>query len=323
VIGAARVLIVDDDDALLEALPEALRLRLDTVEVDTCDSAAAALERIESHDYDAIVSDIKMPGMDGLALLTQIRQRRPDTPTLLITGHGEEDLAARALEGGAYDYISKPIDRDEFVESLQRAIGTRRFSISVNTETPGRPMPDVTEVRSQTVLVVDDDEAFREIATRIIRDAGYTAAEAASGEEAVEVARREQPDVVVLDVRLRGALSGHEVCRIIKREIQPAPAVLFVSGARTESFDRVGGLLVGADDYVVKPFAADELLARVRALLRRSTAGTPASQLTPREIDVLRLVKEGLSQAEIAQKLDVSPTTARRQIEDVFTKLGV
>jgi DNA-binding response OmpR family regulator len=184
-------------------------------------------------------------------------------------------------------------------------------------------MPEVTEARSETVLVVDDDEAFREIATRILRDAGYTAVEASSGEEAVEVARRQQPDVVVLDVRLRGTLSGHEVCRIIKREIQPEPAVLFVSGARTESFDRVGGLLVGADDYVVKPFAADELLARVGALLRRSIPGTPASQLTAQELDVLRLVKEGLSQSEIAQKLEVSPTTARRQIEDVFTKLGV
>jgi DNA-binding NtrC family response regulator len=121
----ARVLIVDDDPALLEALPEALRLRMETIDVDTCDSAPAALKRIESRDYDAIVSDIKMPGMDGLALLAQIRERRPDTPTLLITGHGEDDLAARALEGGAFDYISKPIDRDQFVESLQRAIGTR------------------------------------------------------------------------------------------------------------------------------------------------------------------------------------------------------
>jgi two-component system sensor histidine kinase/response regulator len=125
VIEEARVLIVDDDPALLEALPEALRLRVDAIDVDTCDSAAAALERIESREYDAIVSDIKMPGMDGLALLAQIRERRPGIPTLLITGHGEDDLAARALEGGAYDYISKPIDRDQFVESLQRAIGPR------------------------------------------------------------------------------------------------------------------------------------------------------------------------------------------------------
>jgi DNA-binding NtrC family response regulator len=126
VTGAAHVLIVDDDPALLEALPEALRLRMDPIDVDVCDSAAAALERIEARDYDAIVTDIKMPGMDGLALLALIRERRPATPTLLITGHGEDDLAARALEGGAYDYISKPIDRDRFIESLQGAIRMRR-----------------------------------------------------------------------------------------------------------------------------------------------------------------------------------------------------
>ena len=117
-----RVLIVDDDAALLQALPEALRLRMSGVTVDTADSATAALDRIAAHDYDAIVTDIRMPGMDGLTLLAEILGRRPDTPTLMITGHGEEDLAVRALRGGAYDFIQKPIDRDYFVALLYRAI---------------------------------------------------------------------------------------------------------------------------------------------------------------------------------------------------------
>src|SRR5436190_24046262 len=94
---ARRVLIVDDDPALLQALPAALRIRMAAVTVDTADSAAAALERIAATDYDAIVTDIKMPGMDGVALLAEIRTRRPDTPILMITGHGEHDVAVRAL----------------------------------------------------------------------------------------------------------------------------------------------------------------------------------------------------------------------------------
>jgi DNA-binding NtrC family response regulator len=117
-----RVLIVDDDLALLEALPEALRLRMGGVTVETADSAAAALERVAQQEYDAIVTDIKMPGMDGLALLDEIRTRRPDTPTLIITGHGENDLVVHALRGGAHDFIQKPIDRDYFVAALYRAI---------------------------------------------------------------------------------------------------------------------------------------------------------------------------------------------------------
>ena len=128
------ILIVDDDPALLEALPEALRLRLGDVDIDTCDSAMLALEQVASCDYDAVVTDIKMPGMDGLALLNRIHEKRPETPTLMITGHGEHDLAVQALRGGAYDFIQKPIDRDYFVASLQRAIQVRRLRREVEEQ---------------------------------------------------------------------------------------------------------------------------------------------------------------------------------------------
>src|SRR5882762_3535641 len=117
-----RVLIVDDDPALLQALREALRIRMEGVMVDTADSGRAAIDLITPTDYDAIITDIKMPGTDGITLLAEIRTRRPDTPTLMITGHGEHALAIDALRGGAYDFIQKPIDRDYFVVSLRRAI---------------------------------------------------------------------------------------------------------------------------------------------------------------------------------------------------------
>ena len=121
-INPPRVLIVDDDTALLQALPESLRLRIESVTVDTADSGRAALELITSMEYDAIVTDIKMPGTDGITLLAEVRTRWPDTPTLVITGHGDHALAIDALRGGAYDFIQKPIDRDYFVSSLRRAI---------------------------------------------------------------------------------------------------------------------------------------------------------------------------------------------------------
>lgn len=128
------VLIVDDDTALLQALPEAVQLRMPGVAVDVSDSATEALKRIAHTDYEAIVSDIKMPGMDGLALLARIRSLRPATPTLLITGHGEHDLAIQALRGGAYDFIQKPIDREYFIASLGRAIQMRQLSHQVDQQ---------------------------------------------------------------------------------------------------------------------------------------------------------------------------------------------
>lgn len=118
----ARVLIVDDDPALLQALPQAISLRMQQVEVDVSDSADKALQLIQQQSYDAIVSDIKMPGMDGIELIERLQTFCPDTPTLLITGHGEHTLAVQALRVGAYDFIQKPIDREYFVTALRRAI---------------------------------------------------------------------------------------------------------------------------------------------------------------------------------------------------------
>src|SRR5258708_14467550 len=117
----AQILLVDDDVTLLQALPQALYLRMDGVGVDTCDSALEALKQIQEHEYDAIVSDIKMPGMDGLTLLAKIQALRPETPTLLITGHVEHDLAMQATPGVASDFIHKPIYPTNCVSDLRRA----------------------------------------------------------------------------------------------------------------------------------------------------------------------------------------------------------
>jgi PAS domain S-box-containing protein len=131
---SGHILIVDDDRALLDALPRALKLRLNGIVIDTSDNAAEALERIAQTDYDAVVSDIKMPGLDGLEVLSEIKKLRPKTPTLLITGHGEHDLAVQALRGGAYDFVQKPIDRDYFVASLERAIELRGLERRVDEQ---------------------------------------------------------------------------------------------------------------------------------------------------------------------------------------------
>jgi PAS domain S-box-containing protein len=155
---SGRILLVDDDAALLDALPKALQLRMNGVQIDTSETAFDALERIRETDYDAIVSDIKMPGMDGLALLHEIRELRPRTPTLMITGHGERDLAVQALRGGAYDFVQKPIDRDYFVASLERAIELRRLDRQVEEQQFALARhARVLEHVDDGVFLVDDD----------------------------------------------------------------------------------------------------------------------------------------------------------------------
>lgn len=151
------VLIVDDDVALLQALPRTLALRIENIQVDTSNTALEALKLIQRHDYDAIVSDIKMPGMDGLSLLAKIQELRPEIPTLLITGHGEHDLAIQALRGGAYDFIQKPIDRDYFIAALQRAIQTCQLRRQVVVqqhalEQHAKSLESLIEVRTRELV---------------------------------------------------------------------------------------------------------------------------------------------------------------------------
>ena len=133
-MNAPHILLVDDDETLLQALPHMMALRIHGVQVDTSDTALGAIERIQEHDYDAIVSDIKMPGMDGLELLTKIQEMRPDVPTLLITGHADQGLITQALRNGAYDFIQKPIDRVYFVAALHRAIQARQLRRQVQEQ---------------------------------------------------------------------------------------------------------------------------------------------------------------------------------------------
>jgi two-component system, OmpR family, response regulator MprA len=180
------------------------------------------------------------------------------------------------------------------------------------------------EKPSTSILIVDDDAGFRASVSAVLEQTGYSTVEAATGEEAIEAVRSERPHLLVLDVCLPG-LSGYEVCHQLRREFGESLPILFVSGERMESFDRVAGLLLGGDDYLVKPFAPDELLARVRCLVRRAppAVATSASTLTSREAEILRLLAAGLDQDGIADRLEISPKTVAVHIGHINSKLGV
>jgi DNA-binding NarL/FixJ family response regulator len=179
------------------------------------------------------------------------------------------------------------------------------------------------------ILVADGDRATRRAVGGLLRRIGHETIEAKTGPEALELAMRLRPALVLLEVNLE-EVSGYEVCRELRDAFGGEISVIFLSGQRTTASDRVAGLLVGADDYVVKPFDPDELLARVRAALRRAVV-RPAEEpvppveasLTPREQEVLQLLAQGLNQTQIAAKLVISPKTVGGHIQRILAKLGV
>jgi DNA-binding NarL/FixJ family response regulator len=172
--------------------------------------------------------------------------------------------------------------------------------------------------------VVTDDEKTRDLISQLCRRAGYPFSVVSTGHDALASSRRTRPSVVLLDLELPD-MTGYEACVELRERAGEHLPIVFLSGNRTESSDAVAGLLIGADDYMTKPFDPDELLARMRALLARSADMHPGADtpLTNREAEVLRLLAEGLSQDEIAETLFISPKTVSTHIQRILPKLGV
>jgi DNA-binding response OmpR family regulator len=159
-----------------------------------------------------------------------------------------------------------------------------------------------------TILVVDDEPSISEVVSIYLRRAGYQVVVAQDGQGALEAMEKEPPDLVVLDLMLP-KVDGLEITRRLRAE-GDTPIIMLT--ARREEADRIAGLEMGADDYVVKPFSPQELVSRVKAVLRR-TRGSPASAERPLGIDPkTRLVEvSGQEKALTAKEFDLLWVLAR------------
>ena len=139
-----------------------------------------------------------------------------------------------------------------------------------------------------TILVVDDERKIRDLVRSYLERAGYAVLLADSGQRALEAAERASPDLVVLDLMLPD-LSGEEVARSL-RSVSTVPIIMLTAKAGEE--DRIAGLQIGADDYLVKPFSPRELVARVQAVLRRTATGAGAGEALSFDAGRLRVDRE-------------------------------
>jgi two-component system nitrate/nitrite response regulator NarL len=203
--------------------------------------------------------------------------------------------------------------------------------VAAEKRSKGEEQGRVVVAVQQVVLVVDDDRGFRAFARELLERAGFAVVEAADAEQALEAVGHAPPQLVLLDVRLP-RMSGYELLVELRNRFGDLLPIFFVSGERTDPYDSVVGLLLGADDYVLKPFDPNDLIARVhRSLRHRQNAfgGSKAAgseliaELTQREREVLALLAAGRSAAEIAKDLVISPRTVSTHVQHVLKKLGV
>jgi len=173
----------------------------------------------------------------------------------------------------------------------------------------------------KTVLVVDDEPKIAALAREYLEHAGFAVLVAGEGRAALALARSRRPDLVVLDLGLPG-LDGLDVARALRRD-SDVPILMLT--ARTDEADRIVGLELGADDYVTKPFSPRELVARVRAILRRTEIATTLADAPIRILDV-ELDPARLRVSIAGRPVDLTPTefallaTLARQPGRVFTR---
>src|SRR5206468_2151340 len=208
---------------------------------------------------------------------------------------------------------------NQYLLRVRRLSDTGAFLADVGT------IGMATNMRARgRVLVVDDDPTICELVASTLTEHGFPTRRASDAREALYLIQREIPDVILLDVHLPD-ISGYQLCRRLRDDFGDAIGIIVISGERKESFDRVAGLLLGADDYMLKPFVLDELLARVTRLAKRSRpiARTVVAGLTRRELEILRLLACGMDHMDIARDLVITAKTVEKHIEHILLKLGV
>jgi len=182
--------------------------------------------------------------------------------------------------------------------------------------------------RVGSVVVADGDDEQRHTIARALRRAGYDVIEVATGAEALAAANRTDVALLMLEVSLPDT-TGYQVCHALREDGGSELPIFFLSGTRTEPMDRVAGLLLGADDFIVKPFDDDELVTRAGRFVarggpRRARNEAPDSpHLTRRETQVLALLAAGQRQKEIARELSISPKTVATHVQNLLGKFGV
>ncbi|MFS0825415.1 sigma-54-dependent transcriptional regulator [Pseudomonas phoenicis] len=288
-----QVILVDDDPHLRQALSQTLDLA--GLKVTALSDAQGLAERIAADWPGVVVSDIRMPGIDGLQLLEQLHGRDPELPVLLITGHGDVPLAVQAMRAGAYDFLEKPFASDALLDSVRRALALRRLVLDnrslrlalsdrqqLSTRLLGQS-PTMLRLHEQIgalagtradVLILGETGAGKEVVARALHDL--------SG-------RRDGPFVAInagalAESVVESELFGHE-----------PGAFTGAQKRRIGKFEFANGGTLFLDE--IESMSLDVQVKLLRLLQERVVERLGGNQLIPLDIRIVAATKEGLRQA--------------------------
>ncbi len=310
-----QILVVDDELNLRRVL--AAQLSRDGYDVHTAADGAEGLEALANHHIDLLITDLKMPGIDGMELLRRALRDEPELPVVMITAHGTVDNAVEALKTGAFDYITKPFDQSEVRAIVRKALETRRLA---SREAHGRASPS----RSQALGLIGHSDAVRRVNDSLLAVAAddspvFVVGESGTGKEIVarsihdRSARREEPFIKVNCA----ATPAESFAQELFGATSPSggrPGRLELAAGGTLFLDEIGSIPVAVQSLLAqalenKGFERVGGVGRV-ALTARVIA---ASRVSAEELEAEQAFAPGLAKQLFTTIVRLPPLRERRQ----------
>ena len=243
--GAGRILVVDDEKNMRKTLADILRD--EHYQVATAATGEEAVELCSKQDFDVVLMDVRMPGMDGVEAFRRIRRHREGVRVLLMSAYDVNQLKEAALDEGAIAFLSKPLD----VQKVIQLIG---------------------EVKETAILVVEDDAHTAGLLGTTLKQQGYRVTVTRSPHDALELVEQIRFDLIFLDVNLP-AMNGLELYLAIKR-ITPTSVAIMISGME-EEFERLAREAVRRNAYTIvrKPLDIDKILGLLERITAKRVSG--------------------------------------------------
>lgn len=309
-----RVLVIDDDPTNVEVL----KTQLEHVgfEVWKASDGKEAFDVVNGYTVDLILCDVMMPLVDGYTFAMRMREREnlKNIPLIFVSAKTQKADIVKGYQAGAVDYLTKPVESDELLFKVNAIINTQQHRAAYRAgavigqpdtfyETDEDKEHQFTVAQrgnGEKILVVDDEPINVEVIKTHLTQYNYQVVTASDGLKALELLEREKPELVLLDLMMP-KMSGFKLCKIIRREKGLTDLPIIMLTAKSNLYDKIYGLNIGASDYLVKPFDKEELLTRIYVLLSLSAL---QQQLVETNIGL---------QAEIVE---------RRQAEEALRRLN-
>lgn len=231
--GGCLVMIVDDDPNTRETLKDILENK--GFVVTLAKNGQEAIEIVKERPEDVVFIDMKLPVLNGLETYLELKKINPKITAVLISGYREEmrDLIEVALRQDVYACLYKPLDPQKILQLIEEIAQKRRAQAR----------------QGRTILIVDDKENVCLGLSDILEELGYKTLQALNGQEALEKARQEKPDLALIDTKMPG-MDGFELCRKLKQEKLPLKVIVYTG--QIDAIDAVKAKRCGADDYCIK-----------------------------------------------------------------------